>query len=122
MFPKPIDGSVFYEDDILYACLAFHPIVDGHTIVVIKKEFSDLNNLPEDIYLHLMKCIFKIRKTMLDIYKTDKVYVCYLDETKHVHFHLFPRTGKLNGFEMMHGQHGTLTDFSKIILLSNSLS
>jgi len=116
-FPNPKEGSVFYEDKEVYACLAFHPIVEGHTIVAVKRnDVDDLGQLSSEERLHLLQIVFEvIRPVLLTCYRTDKVYVAYLDETRHPHFHLFPRkVGGEEGFGLMSRLHGELTDFSVI--------
>ena len=121
-FPEPQEGSIFYEDDFVYACLAFDPITEGHTIVVWKNGVFDLNILSPKEYNYLMKKIFRIRKVLMDIYKTDKVYLVYLDEKNYVHWHLFPRKPDgLKGFKLLSQKHGKLTDLSKISLLQKAL-
>ena len=53
--PEPKEGPVFYEDDKVYACLVFEPIVEGHTIVAWKKEHvEDLSHLSATDYQYLM--------------------------------------------------------------------
>ena len=125
MFPSPVTGSVFYDDEVLYACLAFHPWADGHVIIALKEHFTDLNDLPELLYIHLMKCVFKVRKAMLKVYETDLVYLHCMNEAKHVHIHLIPRKpGGPTGFDLLISQMrepSDLTDFSKIPLLSSAL-
>ena len=119
-FPDPKEGSVFYEDEKAYACLAFHPIVEGHTIVVWKENVEDLNNLTKEDYLHLAAVLYKIRRVLLDAYETTKVYVAYLDEALHVHVHLFPRKeGGEMGFGLLDRPHGELTDLSMIAKLKS---
>lgn len=115
-FPEPKEGSVFYEDEKLYAFLAFHPIVSGHSIVAWKTDVEDINDLSVDDYLHFMEIVYKIRKALLEVFNTDKVYLAYLDEARHVHLHLFPRKkdGKI-GFELLSQPHGELTDFAEIV-------
>ena len=114
-FPEPKEGSVFYEDKKTYACLAFHPIVEGHTILAWKEDVEDINDLSEEDYLYLASIVYKVRRCLLGVYGTDKVYVAYLDEFRHVHFHLFPRNpGGEIGFGLMVKPHGELTDLSKI--------
>lgn len=121
-FPEPMKGSVFYNDREVYACLAFHPIVEGHTIVIWKKNIKDLNDLKEDDYLYLMKIVYEVRRVLLDAYRTTKVYVVYLDEACHVHFHLFPRKeGGETGFGLMARPHGELTDLSMVPILQSLL-
>jgi len=116
-FPDPKEGSVFYEDPSVYACLAFHPIVDGHTIVAVKRnDVADLNQLPTEELIHLLRVVFDvIRPALLKCYDTDKVYVAYLDEARHPHFHLLPRKeGGEKGFGLLIKPHGELTDLSMI--------
>ena len=119
-FPEPKEGSVFYKDERVYACLAFHPIVDGHTIVAVKRnDVDDLGQLSPEEQFHLLQIVFEVvRPALLVCYKTDKVYVAYLDETGHPHFHLFPRKkGEEEGFGLMVKRHGELTDFSMVTQL-----
>jgi len=123
MFPPPIEGSVFFENELVYACLAFHPIIEGHTIVFWKPGADDLNNMSIKDYHYFMRFILRTRGVLLDIYNTDKVYVIYLDEDHNVHFQLFPRAknSKLLGYELLAQTHGYLTDFSKIPLLTKAM-
>lgn len=44
-FSDPLEGAVFYEDEKVYACLAFGPKTEGHTIVAWKADIGDLNDL-----------------------------------------------------------------------------
>lgn len=121
-FPEPLEGSVFYEDEKTYACLAFHPVVEGHSIVVWREDVKDLNDLGLEEALHLMGVVYKVRKALLAAHNTDKVYMAYLDEVCHVHVHLFPRQkdGK-KGFDSMTQPHGALKDLSKVPYLRSSL-
>ena len=92
--PTPKDGAVFYEDNKLYATLANYPITKGHTVIVWKKKVKDLHLLKKDEYKHLMRIVNKTRNSMLKILKVKKVYLIYMDETEHVHWHLIPRYNK----------------------------
>jgi diadenosine tetraphosphate (Ap4A) HIT family hydrolase len=92
--PTPKDGAVFYEDNKLYATLANYPITKGHTVIVWKKKVKDLHLLKKEEYKHLMKIVNKTRNSMLKTLKVKKVYLIYMDETEHVHWHLIPRYNK----------------------------
>lgn len=108
-FPDPKDGSIFFEDKKAYACLAFHPVVDGHTLIVWKEEVEDIGDLNKKDFAHLMKVVKAIREILLRAYCTDKVYIAYTDEIRHVHFHLFPRKkGGIEGFELISCPHREL--------------
>jgi len=122
-FPKPKRGSVFYNDRKIRVCLATDKNhVEGRTIIEWKKDVEDLNKLSLDDYQYLMKIIFVVRKALLEAYKTDKVYLAYIDEGKHVHWHLFPRkkcSCSIKGFLLMAQEKEDLSkrDLKKVPLL-----
>lgn len=111
--PKPNKKTIFYEDKKLYACLANHPIVKGHTIVIWKTKVSDLHLLKNKDYKHLMNIVDKVRNAMLKTLKIKKVYLVYMDETKHVHWHLIPRYNTL-GFNIFREKPKKLKKFSLV--------
>ena len=70
-----------------------------------------------------MKVVNMVRNALLEAFKVTKVYLAYLDEACHVHWHLFPRIedGK-KGFGLMVQPTVELTDLSKVSLLRSLLS
>ena len=92
-FPKPNPGHTFFNDGKVRACIGNdRDNVKGHTIVEwIEEEVQDLNELSEENYIYLMKVVYAVRQALLEVYKTDKVYLAYLDESYHVHWKLYPR-------------------------------
>jgi len=109
--PQPTKESIIYEDENLYACLASFPITAGHSIVAWKKEVPDLKLLPDRDYDYLMDTVFAVRNTLLKTLGVKKVYLVYMDETKHVHWHLIPRYDE-EGFAVFSHQSAEITDFS----------
>ncbi len=109
--PKPLKRSIIYEDQKLYACLAKYPVTKGHTVIVFKKEIGDLKLLPDRDYDYLMDTVFAVRNALLKTLKIRKVYLLYMDETKHVHWHLVPRYKK-KGFGIFQSTSKILKDFS----------
>lgn len=103
--------SIIYEDEILYVCLAKYPIAVGHTIVVFKQDVSDLSKLPDRDYDYLMDTVFAARNALIKTLKVKKVYLVYMDEAKHVHWHLIPRY-KEKGFNVFKNQALAIKDFS----------
>ena len=89
--PEPDKRAIIYEDNILYACLANFPVVKGHTMVVWKKHVSDLHLLEKREYEYLMDKVDEVRSALLKTLGIKKVYLVYMDEAKHVHWHLVPR-------------------------------
>ncbi len=118
--PKPRKGAVFYEDKKLYATLANYPITKGHAVVVWKKKVTDLHLLKKKDYEHLMDMVDAVRNTMLKILKVKKVYLVYVDEAKHVHWHLIPRYN-VRGFNILEEKPKKLKDVSLARQLKKNL-
>jgi len=83
--------SVFYEDNKIYVATAFDSISKGHSVVVWKNDVSDINLLNSNDYEYLMDVVDVTRKTLIEFYNVEKVYLVYFDEAQHVHWHLVPR-------------------------------
>lgn len=103
--------SLIYEDQILYVCLARNPITVGHTIVAFKQDVSDLSKLPDRDYDYLMDTVFATRNALMKTLRVKKVYLVYMDEAKHVHWHLVPAY-KEKGFDVFKNQTVAIKDFS----------
>ncbi|MDD2823064.1 MAG: HIT family protein [Candidatus Daviesbacteria bacterium] len=110
---SPNSDKVFYEDEKVYACLASFPITKGHSIVVWKKPVTDLHLLSREDYEYLMNIVDKTRDTLMKVMKVDKVYLMYMDEIKHVHWHLIPRHN-LMGFNLLKHKPKKLTSFKLV--------
>ncbi|MDP2641624.1 MAG: HIT family protein [Candidatus Yanofskybacteria bacterium] len=117
---KPLKDSVIYEDQHLYACLAKYPVTKGHTIVALKKVISDLRKLPDREYDYLMDTVFAVRNALLKTLKVKKVYLLYMDEAEHVHWHLIPRY-KEKGFDLFQHKPKSLKEFSLAAKIKKNL-
>ena len=102
-FPKPPAKDLVYEDRDTFACVASAPFAKGHVIVAWKKDVADLHELHCKEFDRLMAVVDAIRDAILLAYGTDKVYLFYMDELRHVHWHLIPRLGKMTGFKLVVG-------------------
>lgn len=109
----PKKETIIYEDAKVYACLARYPIAEGHTIVAWKKNIPDLHLLSRKDYEYFMDVVNRVRNALLKVFKTQKVYLVYTDEVKHVHLHLIPRFKK-KGFTVLTHKPGLLKDFSLV--------
>lgn len=97
---NPPKNSLIYETDLVYAALAQRPLSRGHTVVVWKKPVTDLGVMNPKDYAYLMFVVEKVRNALLKILRVKKVYLMYMDEVKHVHWHLIPRY-HLMGFALL---------------------
>jgi diadenosine tetraphosphate (Ap4A) HIT family hydrolase len=111
--PKPLSKSILYEDEKLYACLASHPITRGHVVVVWKENVPDLKRLAERDYDYLMDTVNVVRNAMLQAFGIKKVYLIYMDEARHVHWHLIPRYNE-KGYDIFLHKPTLSTDFSLV--------
>ncbi len=109
--PEPYPQAIIYEDNILYACLANSPIAKGHTVVVWKKQVADLHLLTKKEYEYLMNKVQAVRSSMLKTLGVKKVYLVYMDEAEHVHWHLVPRYDE-QGYSVLMHEPKELKDFS----------
>jgi len=113
--------AIFYEDDRLYACLAYEPITDGHCVVVWKNDVEDLHMLAREDYEYLMWVVDKTRDALLETLGLEKVYLLYFDEAKHVHWHLIPRYEE-KGFTVLDHAPQKIEDFSLVQSLRKNFS
>lgn len=118
--PKPPKKSIIYEDENLYVCLAMFPLTMGHTVIVCKKEFPDLKLLPDRDYDYLMDTVFAVRNALIKTLNLKKVYLIYMDEANHVHWHLVPRYKEM-GFDVFQREAMPTKDFSLVKKIKKNL-
>lgn len=113
---RPNPPAIFYEDDFVYACLADYPLTRGHSLVVWKKPVTDLHLLSQKDFEYLMEIVDKARNALMKALKVEKVYLMYMDEIKHVHWHLIPRYNLME-FNLLkhHPKKLTFYNLAKII-------
>lgn len=109
--PVPPKESVFYEDSKVYACLAENPMARGHAVVVWKEDVEDLRMLSRSDFEYLMDVVDRVRNAMLKALRIEKIYLLYMDEVRHVHWHLVPRYRK-EGMDAFHDASAKPGDFS----------
>ena len=123
--PEAPLASVIFENRLLYVCLAHYPLTKGHTIIVWKDPKADLHDLSDAEYAYFMAMLDITRDTLLEVLGVEKVYLIYLDEARHVHWHLVPRYNK-KGYNVLMHKPVQSDDFSLVpeikILLERKLS
>lgn len=98
LFCKIIKGEIpslkIYEDDIVFVFLNINPDSDGHTLIIPKKHFTDL----DDIDLNTLNSINEVSKKIKKLLerKLGCTGISLLQnngsaqEVKHYHLHLKP--------------------------------
>jgi len=91
---KEIPAKVIYEDDVVMAYLDINPISAGHTLIIPKEHFKDLDDIKEETLNHIMKTAKKIKKLIEERLNPDGLQLVQnngnLQEVKHYHLHLIP--------------------------------
>ena len=100
IFCKIIKGEIpcykVYEDEDTLAFLDIQPVNPGHTLVVPKQHFQNLEAIPEDLLAKVMVTVKKVAKTI-----KDNIAPSYnIQENNdpiagqvipHIHWHIIPR-------------------------------
>lgn len=55
-----IPSEIIYEDKLVLAFLDINPTTNGDTLIIPKKHFQDILEIPDDILLHMQKNLSKI--------------------------------------------------------------
>lgn len=98
IFCKIVNGDIpsmkVYEDDVVMAFLDVNPDCDGHTLIIPKKHYKDINDIPDDVLTHVYKVAKNISNTLIK--KLGATGISYLQnngdvqEVKHYHLHVKP--------------------------------
>ena len=97
IFMKIIAGEIpsykVYEDDKTFAFLDIHPLVEGHVLVVPKKQVEFIWDLEADDYQALMATVQKVGKRLRDVMDAAYVGVEVIGiDVPHAHVHVVPFT------------------------------
>ena len=93
---KEIPAKILYEDEDTIAFLDAFPVAKGHTLVIPKKHYSKIQELPTDINQKLFETVHKMTgkvdslqgSTLIAIHNGKESG----QEVPHVHVHLIPRS------------------------------
>ena len=101
IFCKILNGEIpstkVYEDEHTYAFLDAFPVAPHHTLVIPKKHYENMFDVPEQELAHIIKTV----KQIVESYKTEfgMKHVNILNNSGaeaqqtvfHLHFHIIPR-------------------------------
>lgn len=92
-----IPSQKIYENDNFFSILDVEPKTEGHSLVISKKHFETLLDLPSTLGTELIDCIKNTSLKLIDRYKSEGFNVVLNNGevagqvVKHVHFHILPR-------------------------------
>lgn len=97
IFTKIVKGEIpahkIYEDDQTLAFLDIHPTVDGHTLVIPKKQVEFLWDLDDETYRAVMRTVKEVALHLREVLNVPYVGVKVIGmDVPHAHVQLTPFT------------------------------
>lgn len=106
IFCKIVEGEIpstkVYEDDNVLAFMDINPWEKGHTLVIPKKHFDLITNVPDDILQQIIVVAKKVAVAQVKGLNAIGVNVAQANgkaagqEVPHVHFHIIPRCSEVD--------------------------
>ena len=92
---KEIPAKILYEDDDTISFLDAFPVAKGHTLVIPKQHFPQIQDMPSKINEKLFETVHKM-VSKVDTIKGSTLVLIHNgkdsgQEIMHVHVHLIPR-------------------------------
>lgn len=94
---REIPSKIIFENDFNIAFLDISPISKGHTIVIPKKHYSNLEDIPDYALTELYKVVKSLATMIHEKLKIDGYNILQNNFTaagqviKHFHVHIIPR-------------------------------
>lgn len=112
---KQLPTNVVYEDDYVIAFLDIRPSNPGHTLVVPKKHYETLIDVPEEEAAHLIKAVKHVAEGMVAAMNAEGFNILQNNREAgyqlipHMHFHVVPRF-KNDGLQLGNIRQGSYKD------------
>jgi histidine triad (HIT) family protein len=94
---KEVPSKIIYENEYNIAFLDIFPIGEGHTIVIPKKHYSNIEVIPEKDLIEIVKTVKYLSKLLHDKLNFDGYNILQNNfkaagqVVQHFHFHIIPR-------------------------------
>lgn len=101
-----IPADRIYENNSFFSVLDVNPKVEGHSLIISKKHFGNILEMPTSMGTELIDCIKNTSLKLIDKYHAEGFNILNNNFevagqiVKHVHFHILPRKEK-DEFELM---------------------
>lgn len=101
IFCKIANGKIpskkIFEDDLVMVIMDANPSVDGHTLIIPKKHYTDYQELNNEMTTHIFNVAQKIGPKIMEKLnaKSLTLLINYgqAQQVKHFHLHLLPDFG-----------------------------
>src|SRR5881409_4513785 len=94
---RAADATVVYEDSQTLAFLDIHPLNPGHTLVIPKKHYPSMVEMPPGEVGRVFVSVAKVMRGVMKAYKADGINIgqsngrAASQEVFHMHVHVIPR-------------------------------
>ena len=92
---KKTDTYTVYENDRIMAFLDYEPINEGHILLIPKKHYLDVDELPKELLAEIMETSQKLVSAVREVYKPAGYSIMQnggaFNDIGHYHLHIFPR-------------------------------
>ena len=89
-----IPSKTIYEDEIVKVYLDINPNSPGHTLIIPKNHYTDLDDIDIEVLSHIMEVAKKIKKLIEEKLNPDGIKLVQnngiIQEVKHYHLHIVP--------------------------------
>ena len=109
LFCKIVSGDIpsykIYEDEVVIAFLDINPDSNGHTLIIPKKHYLDIDDIPEETINHIFKVAKELKVRIDNKLNTNGLTLVQnngdIQEVKHFHLHLKPyyKKSKINNVQ-----------------------
>lgn len=103
---REIPSKIIYENDLILAFLDIFPILEGHTIVIPKNHYQNIEDIKESDFMELFKVVKLLAvhlhsKLNLEGYNIlQNNFKAAGQEINHFHVHIIPRMNNDERFKL----------------------
>ncbi|MFC3745328.1 HIT family protein [Paenibacillus sp. GCM10012306] len=87
--------NIIYENELITCVLDIAPFNEGHTLILPKKHFLDVEELESEAAYAIMDASKKLSAVLKELYQPDGISICQnggkFNDLTHYHMHLIPR-------------------------------
>ena len=89
---KEAESFILFEDDDLMVILDAYPDADGHTLIIPKKHYKDIYEVPDELLVKMFSKAKEMTHKLMDKLGKDALTYVINDAQviKHCHLHLIP--------------------------------
>lgn len=92
-----LPSKILFEDDKVIAILDAYPEANGHTLIIPKKHWSCIDDVPKEELMHIFEVATKLKAKLMTKLKVPSLsfLINYGEKQaiKHFHLHLLPGFG-----------------------------